>query len=441
MKEPAIFLDRDGTLIEEVGYPTRPEQIRILAGVGGALRRLADAGYRLIVVTNQSAIARGLLTEDDLNRFHQTLDEQLELLGARVDAYYACPHHPDPTEAKRPELVVECDCRKPKPGLLLQAAEDLGLDLAISWMVGDTWRDIGAGQAAGVRTVKLPALPSQEAERPADVQPPTAEAPGLDEAADFILHHRLPGAEEAEPEAPQPEAAEPITEPAAGAAGDFPDASASGSKEEPPPVEEAPPPEPAPVHVEEPEPEPELEPVAEEPDSEIVAVESAAHPPPGPQPVVSQRPAAVLPPLEPKPPVAREAPAPRRRPAPSAQTCARCAQPVPESDLASGAAARRDGLLLCRECLPRHPSAGEERLPDNTPDLLRQMLLELRRVGRGQRPPGFSSLRLLAYLAQAGAVFCGLILVLLGADKAFYLQIAILLQLLVITLLLLERNS
>lgn len=438
MKEPAIFLDRDGTLIEEVGYPTRPEQIRILAGVGGALRRLADAGYRLIVVTNQSAIARGLLTEDDLNRFHQALDEQLELLGARVDAYYACPHHPDPTEATRPELVVECDCRKPKPGLLLQAAEDLGLDLAISWMVGDTWRDIGAGQAAGVRTIKLPALPGQEAERPADVQTPTAEAPGLDEAADFILHHRLPGAEEVEPEAPQPEAAEP--EPVV-------EAPPPAPVEEPPsppveePVDESPPPEPAPVHVEEPEPEPELEPVAEEPDSEIVAVESAAHPPPGPQPVVSQRPAAVLPPLEPKPPVAREAPPPRRRPAPSAQTCARCAQPVPESDLASGAAARRDGLLLCRECLPRHPSAGEERLPDNTPDLLRQMLLELRRVGRGQRPPGFSSLRLLAYLAQAGAVFCGLILVLVGADKAFYLQIAILLQLLVITLLLLERNS
>jgi D-glycero-D-manno-heptose 1,7-bisphosphate phosphatase len=427
VKEPAVFLDRDGTLIEEMGYPTRPEQIRILGGVGGALRRLADAGYRLVVVTNQSAIARGLLTEDDLNRFHQALDEQLDLLGARVDAYYACPHHPDPTEAKRPELAMECDCRKPKPGLLIQAAEDLGLDLSQSWMVGDMWRDIGAGRAAGVRTIKLPALPGHEAERPAEIEPPTAEAPGLDGAADFILHHRLAGAEEIEAEAPQPETPEvEAAEPAPVVEEPLP-----APVEEPPPpspaeepVDESPPPEPAPVYVEEPEAEPELPPVAEEPDSEIIAAETAPAP---------TQTAPVAPPAAPPPP--------NRRPALSARTCARCAQPVPDSDIASGAAARRDGLLLCGECLPRRPAAAEERLPDNTPDLLRQILLELRRAGRSRQSPGFSFLRLMAYLAQAGAIFCGLVLVLVGADKTFYLQIAILLQLLVITLLLLERNS
>ena len=144
MANRAVFLDRDGTLIEEVGYATRPEQIRILGGVARALARLAGAGYKLVVVTNQSGIARGLLTEDDLNRFHQALDDHLGLLAARVDVYYTCPHHPDPAEAVRPELAVDCQCRKPRPGLILQAARDLGLDLAESWLVGDTWRDIEA---------------------------------------------------------------------------------------------------------------------------------------------------------------------------------------------------------------------------------------------------------------------------------------------------------
>ncbi|MGB2781300.1 MAG: HAD family hydrolase, partial [Phycisphaerae bacterium] len=177
MGEPAVFLDRDGTLIEEVGYPTRPEQIRILAGVARGLARLADAGFKRIVVTNQSAIARGLITEADLDRFHDALDEQLDLLGAGVDAYYACPHHPDPAGAARKDLALDCACRKPKPGLLLQAAGDMDLDLEASWLVGDTWRDIQAGQAAGVRTIKLPASashPGAPGPRPPEVAPPTA---------------------------------------------------------------------------------------------------------------------------------------------------------------------------------------------------------------------------------------------------------------------------
>ena len=157
MPDPAVFLDRDGTLIEEAGYASRPEQIRILGGVAQALAELADAGYRLIVVTNQSGIARGYMSEEDLERFHDALDQQLHLLGTAVDAYYACPHHPDPGDTPRPELAVECDCRKPKPGLLLRAADDFHLDLKASWTVGDTWRDVAAGQAAGTRTIKLPA--------------------------------------------------------------------------------------------------------------------------------------------------------------------------------------------------------------------------------------------------------------------------------------------
>jgi D-glycero-D-manno-heptose 1,7-bisphosphate phosphatase len=186
----AIFLDRDGTLIEDVGYPSRPEHIRILAGVARALVRLAGAGYKLVVVTNQSGIARGILTEDDLNRFHQALDEQLELLGARLDAYYSCPHHPDPAAAVRADLAVECDCRKPRPGLILQAAQDIQIDLAASWTVGDKWRDIACGQAAGTRTIKLPSAATGDDPRPLHVEPPTAEVADLDGAAMFILPRR-----------------------------------------------------------------------------------------------------------------------------------------------------------------------------------------------------------------------------------------------------------
>ena len=187
MGQPAVFLDRDGTLIEEIGYPTRPQQIRILGGVARGLARLAEAGCKRIVVTNQSGIARGLMTEDDLDRFHEALDEQLDLLGAAVDAYYACPHHPDRSGSARPDLAIECDCRKPKPGLILQAAGDLDIDLGASWTIGDTWRDVQAGQAAGLRTIKLPAPPGHDAPRPADVPPPTAEAEDFEEAVALIL--------------------------------------------------------------------------------------------------------------------------------------------------------------------------------------------------------------------------------------------------------------
>lgn len=170
-RHPAVFLDRDGTLIEDPGYPSRPEQIRILGGTARGLDRLAGAGFKLVVITNQSAVARGILTENELTRFHEALDAQLNLLGVHVDAYYACPHHPDPAKAQRRDLAVDCECRKPKPGMILRAAEDLGLDLASSWVVGDSWRDVGAGQAAGVRTIKLP--PPLGRERTPKSIPPT----------------------------------------------------------------------------------------------------------------------------------------------------------------------------------------------------------------------------------------------------------------------------
>jgi D-glycero-D-manno-heptose 1,7-bisphosphate phosphatase len=148
---PAVFLDRDGVILEEAGFVTDPEDIRILTGVAQALERLQRAGFELVVVTNQTAIARGLVSEDRVAQVHQLLRSRLEqATGARIGGFYVCPHHPS---ADLAEYRVACDCRKPRPGLLLRAASELGLDLRGSFMVGDRVTDIAAGARAGCRTV------------------------------------------------------------------------------------------------------------------------------------------------------------------------------------------------------------------------------------------------------------------------------------------------
>ena len=417
--DPAVFLDRDGTLIDEVGYATRPEQIRILGGVAGALADLARAGYKLVVVTNQSAIARGLATEQDLERFHAALDRHLDLLGARLDAYYTCPHHPDPGgDTARPDLAVECDCRKPKPGLILRAAEDLDLDLAASWMVGDTWRDIAAGQAAGVRTIKLPADPAHEVGRPPDVAPPTAEARTLAQAARIIL-----GTTEARPGVAAP-AAEPPAAPSA------------PPREETP---EEPPAEAEPVPFEPPAPTLEAPEVAPEAPPEAVAEPPA--PPEEPAAVEEPSPPEVPPP-EAAPEETPDMESPETVPAATvAGCCARCGQDLLESDVAEGAAAWHGEFLLCAECLAHQVRDGDGAFSGGAVELLRSVLVELRRLNRAQQGPSLSWLRMAAYLVEAGAIFCGLPLVLVGPEKVLYIQIAIFLQLLVIALVLFERRS
>jgi D-glycero-D-manno-heptose 1,7-bisphosphate phosphatase len=145
------FLDRDGVLVEDIDWLSRPEQIRVLPGVPEALVRLAQAGFQLVVVTNQPIVARGLLSEEQLQSLHLTLAEQLAAAGAPLlTRFYYCPHHP---KATLPAYRLDCDCRKPKPGLLLRAARDFSLDLAASFMVGDRMSDIAAGAAAGCRTI------------------------------------------------------------------------------------------------------------------------------------------------------------------------------------------------------------------------------------------------------------------------------------------------
>ncbi|HZU67224.1 MAG TPA: HAD family hydrolase [Ktedonobacteraceae bacterium] len=150
MRRPALFLDRDGTLVYPRHYPSRPEELCLYDGVGEALRTFQEAGFRLVVVTNQAGIARGYFKEDDLWRMHTYLAKELAKSGVHLDAIYYCPHHP---EGVIPELAVVCDCRKPQPGMLLRAARDLALNLPRSWFVGDILDDIEAGNRAGCRTV------------------------------------------------------------------------------------------------------------------------------------------------------------------------------------------------------------------------------------------------------------------------------------------------
>lgn len=146
----AVFLDRDGTLTLETDWVRSPSELVLLPGAARAVRRLNDAGLAAVLVTNQSAVARGLLDERGLAAIHARLADELSAAGARLDGVYWCPHHP--TEGVG-AYRVECDCRKPRPGLLRRAAGELGIDLARSWIVGDAARDLEAGARAGVRGV------------------------------------------------------------------------------------------------------------------------------------------------------------------------------------------------------------------------------------------------------------------------------------------------
>jgi D-glycero-D-manno-heptose 1,7-bisphosphate phosphatase len=147
---PAVFLDRDGTLIEERGYLDRLDLLELFPFTADALRLLRRAGFVTVVVTNQSAIGRGIIDEPFLATVHVAIDERLALGHAAIDRYYHCPHHPDAAVA---ELRQVCRCRKPAPGMIEQACRDLGLDPARSVMVGDRWLDMQCGRAAGTRTV------------------------------------------------------------------------------------------------------------------------------------------------------------------------------------------------------------------------------------------------------------------------------------------------
>jgi len=183
--KPAVFLDRDGTLIRDIGYLRFTREVAFFPWSIDAVRALNQAGLPVVVITNQSGVARGILTEPMIEDVHRHLSKVLDAGGAHVDAYYYCPHHPEGTvEIYR----TRCDCRKPGCGMIERAAADLGLDPARSFVVGDKWIDVGAGRAAGARAilVRTGYGATEETEPPADL---TADAvvDNLVEAVSWIL--------------------------------------------------------------------------------------------------------------------------------------------------------------------------------------------------------------------------------------------------------------
>ena len=168
----ALFLDRDGVVVRE-SEALGPRDLELLPGVAAAIAAARGAGYKVVVVTNQPVVARGLMSEDDVRAAHARLGESLAREGGVVDAFYFCPHHPSATLAA---YRVACECRKPRPGMLLAAARDLAIDLAASVMVGDRASDVAAGKRAGCRAVLVhsgahDAAPIASPDRFDDVRP------------------------------------------------------------------------------------------------------------------------------------------------------------------------------------------------------------------------------------------------------------------------------
>lgn len=183
----AVFLDRDGTINNEVTHLKSPEQLELLPGAASAIRRLNRSGKLAVVITNQPVVARGDVSLEGLHKIHARLETQLGVGGAYLDGLYFCPHHPDsgfPGEIV--ELKIPCSCRKPEPGLIDQACRDLGIGRQNSWMVGDTTSDVEAGRRAGVRTVLLRTGHAGSDEK--YVVRPDYTAPDLEDAIDWILN-------------------------------------------------------------------------------------------------------------------------------------------------------------------------------------------------------------------------------------------------------------
>ncbi|MEW6511387.1 MAG: HAD family hydrolase [Bacteroidota bacterium] len=184
----AVFFDRDGTLNEEVEFLSRPEQLRLIPGAAGAVRSINAGGFHACIISNQSGVARGIFSEADLVPIHAKLMQDLGREGARIDRIYYCPHHPI---AGLPPYNVECDCRKPRPGMLRRAAEEFGLDLERSYVVGDRIVDVQAAQAAGAQGILVLTgwgTIARDECRQASVTPHFTAA-SIVEAVEFILHN------------------------------------------------------------------------------------------------------------------------------------------------------------------------------------------------------------------------------------------------------------
>jgi D-glycero-D-manno-heptose 1,7-bisphosphate phosphatase len=185
---PALFLDRDGVVVRDLGGLVRAADLCLIEGAADPIVRARAQGRAVVVVTNQAVVARGLVSEDEVRDVNRSLGELLVAAGAKVDAFYFCPHHP---RADVPRYRVECECRKPRPGMLRRAARELELDLSESAMVGDRLSDIAAGASAGCQTVLVEtgehrAAPIESVDGPIDARPDHV-APDLSRAVDWVL--------------------------------------------------------------------------------------------------------------------------------------------------------------------------------------------------------------------------------------------------------------
>jgi D-glycero-D-manno-heptose 1,7-bisphosphate phosphatase len=186
-----VFLDRDGTINEEVGYLTDINNLKLIPGTGPAIRKLNEAGFKVIVVTNQSGVARGYFPESFVQETHEHFFKMLQNEHARLDGIYYCPHHPTAGDSA---YTAICDCRKPKTGLIDRAAQELHVNVGLSYVVGDKWSDVELGQRAGTYTVLVRsgfAADDPGNIRPSHVGDPDFVARDLSEAVEWILRHTV----------------------------------------------------------------------------------------------------------------------------------------------------------------------------------------------------------------------------------------------------------
>jgi len=190
----AVFLDRDGVINSHCGTdkfgnpesPLRFEDFQIFPFVGDSIKKINALGFIVLIATNQPAVAKGKMTLDVLNKMHTALLDKVLKAGGRIDKIYTCLHHPDPKQVVNLHLLKECECRKPKPGMLLRAASEFNIDLKRSWMIGDSWRDITAGKSAKCKTILIAPSAQNSA-----MCSPDATAKNLEEAVKIIEKEKI----------------------------------------------------------------------------------------------------------------------------------------------------------------------------------------------------------------------------------------------------------